>query len=302
MSLSVNFLGKKFKNPLVLASGILGVTASSWGNVVKHGIGGITIKSCSLEPRDGHPNPVMSGQKHYFINAVGLSNPGVDEVVQEINNYKIKHKEPLIGSIFAGSVKDFGRLAKRICEADLDFLEVNISCPNVKKEFKDPYSYSEEASAKITKEVKKNANVPIIMKLSPDAWNIASIGKACEDAGADALCAINTVSGMAINAEMACPVLSNGQGGISGPAIKPVAIKCVWDLYEQVKIPIIGTGGITYGEDAIEMLMAGATLIGVGSAVYYREVEVFKKITKEMQEFMQKNKYQNIKELIGRAH
>ncbi|MFH1537298.1 MAG: dihydroorotate dehydrogenase [Patescibacteria group bacterium] len=302
MNTQVNFLGKKFANPLVLASGVLGVTASSWSNVVKHGVGGITIKSCSLKPREGHPNPTMHGTDHYFINAVGLCNPGVDEVIEEIAVYKKKNKAPLIASIFAGSVKDFGRLAKKISEADIDFIEANISCPNVKKEFKEPYAYSPQASATITKEIKKNIKIPVIIKLSPNAWNIVEIGKACEKAGADALCAGNTVSGMAINAKMATPILSNIQGGVSGPAIKPMALKCVWDLYENVKIPIIGTGGITTGEDAVEMMMAGASLIGVGSAVYYRKIDVFKKIDKEIQYFMKKNKYTNIKQIIGRAH
>ncbi|MFH1781749.1 MAG: dihydroorotate dehydrogenase [Patescibacteria group bacterium] len=303
MSLDVTFLGKKFKSPLVLASGILGVTASSWSNVIKHGAGGVTIKSCSLKQREGHPNPTMTGFDNYFINAVGLSNPGVEEVLKEIETYKKTNKEPLIGSVFAGSVKDFGRITKQICQSEIDMLEVNISCPNVKKEFDEPYSYSEKASSTITKEVKKNAGkVPIIIKLSPDASNIAKVGKACEQAGADALCAINTISGMAINAELAKPILSNVQGGVSGPGVKPVALKCVWDLYENVKIPIIGTGGVTTGEDAVEMHMAGATLIGVGSAVYYRKIDAFQKINKEMNDFMKKNKYKTVKSMIGAAH
>ena len=300
--LEINFLGKKFKNPLVLASGILGVTASSWDNVNRHGAGGITIKSCSLEPRQGHPNPTMTGTEHYFINAVGLSNPGVKEVVEEVKIFKKKNKTPLIGSIFAGCVADFGKCAKKLSQAPIDFLEIDISCPNVKEEFGEPYAYLPEATKKITAIVKKNSRVPIITKLSADAPNIVEVGQAAEKGGADALCAINTISGMAINAELAKPILSNIQGGVSGPAIKPMALKSVWDLYNNVDIPIIGTGGVTTGEDAVEMLMAGATLVGVGSAVYWRKIDAFGLINDEIKEFMKENKYKTIKQLIGKAH
>lgn len=299
---TVNFLGKKFDSPLVLASGVLGVTASSWGNVNKHGAGGITIKSCSLEPREGHPNPTMTGTDHYFINAVGLSNPGVEEVVKEVETFRKTNKTPLIGSVFGGSVKEFGQCAKKVGKSAVDFIEIDISCPNVKKEFGEPYAFSPEATKKITAEVRKHVKQPIITKLSADAPNIVDVGKAAEKAGADALCAINTMSGMAINAEMASPVLSNVQGGVSGPAIKPMALKAVWDLYTNVKIPIIGTGGVTYGEDAVEMMMAGATLVGVGSAVYFRKIDAFKLINDEIKDFMKKNGYKTIKSMIGAAH
>lgn len=299
---TVRFLGKTYDNPVVLASGVLGVTASSWANVVRHGAGGITIKSCSLEPREGHANPTMTGSEHYFLNAVGLSNPGAREVVKEVETFRKNYKTPLIGSVFGGSVEEFGQCAEILGRSAVDFIEIDISCPNVKKEFGEPYAYSPEATKKITAEVKKRVKQPVITKLSADAPDMVAVGKAAEKAGADALCAINTISGMAISAEMAAPILSNVQGGVSGPAIKPMAVKAVWDLYENLKIPIIGTGGVTYGLDAVEMLMAGATLVGVGSAVYYRDMGAFKLINDEINDFMKKNGYKTIKSMIGEAH
>ena len=181
-------------------------------------------------------------------------------------------------------------------------MEINISCPNVSKEFGVPFAYSPTAVETITKKIKNVSKVPVIIKLSPNAWNIVEIAKAAEASGADALTAVNTISGMAIDVSSHHPILHNKQGGISGPALFPIAIKCVYDIYEAVKIPIIGTGGVTTGEDALAMIMAGATLVGVGSAVYYRGAEVFGKITEEMAEIMQKQNIKSLAEIRGTAH
>ena len=299
--LSVKFLNKEFGNPLVVASGILGVTAASMNNVIKNGAGGVTTKSVSKEPRPGHPNPTMVGYEHFFINAVGLSNPGVDSAVLEMKKYKEMTNAPLIGSIFAGTPEEFGEVTEKICTAPIDFLEVNISCPNVSREFGTPFAYSLEAVEKITKKVKEKSSVPVIIKLSPNAWNIVEIGKVAEVSGADALTAVNTVSGMVIDVRSRKPILANKQGGVSGAGLFPIALKCVYDLYKAVKIPIIGTGGITTGEDALAMIMAGATLLGVGSAVYSRGNDCFKKITDEMEQIMQEENINNLDEIRGIA-
>ncbi|MFH1291951.1 MAG: dihydroorotate dehydrogenase [bacterium] len=300
--LQTTFLGKKFDNPVVLASGILGVTSACMKNAVKNGCGGITIKSVSKDTRPGHPNPTMMGTEHYFINAVGLSNPGVDNVLPELEKFKQVCNAPLIGSIFAGSFDEFGETAEKICQAPIDFLEVNISCPNVMKEFGKPFAYSVEAVETITKKVKEKSTVPVLTKLSPNAWNITEIAKAAESAGADGIVAVNTISGISIDIHSRRPVLHNKQGGVSGPALFPIALNCVYSIYQSVKIPIIGTGGITTGEDALAMIMAGATLLGVGSAVYFRGEDVFKKITNEMQEIMKKEGIGNLDEIRGCAH
>lgn len=305
MNTKVKFLGVNFKNPIVLASGILGVTAASMKRCIDLGAGGVTIKSLSVLPRTGHPNPTMGGFDNYFLNAVGLSNPGIEEGIKEIQKFKEMCDAPLIGSVFAGTVKEFGEVAKRISKAPIDILEIDISCPNVGDEFGSPFAYSVEAAVAITKEVvraTKKSGVPISMKLSPNAWNIAQIAAACEKAGADAITAVNTASGMAIDSTFQTPFLSNTMGGVSGPALKPIALKAVWDVYNEVKIPIIATGGVTSGEDAIEMMLAGGTLVGVGSAVFWRGPEVFGTIVKEMQQYMKKNSVKTLSSLIGKAH
>lgn len=300
--LQTTFLNKKFANPIVLASGILGVSAASLARAIKDGCGGVTAKSISLEARAGHPNPTTAGFEHFFINAVGLSNPGVDAAVEELKKYKELSDAPLIGSIFAGTPEEFAVVAERICAAPVDFLEVNVSCPNVSQEFGKPFAYSTEAVETITKKVKEKSRVPVIVKLSPNAWNIDVIAQAAETAGADAICATNTISGMVIDVRGRRPVLHNKQGGVSGPAIFPVALKCVYDIYKKIKIPIIGTGGITTGDNALAMIMAGATLLGVGSAVYFRGGEAFAKIGEEMRKIMEEEGIKSLEEIRGAAH
>ncbi len=300
--LQTKFLGKTFKTPLVLASGVLGVTAASMHRAIKNGCGGVTVKSVSNLPRTGHPNPTMIGEKHFFLNAVGLSNPGVDEALSELRAFKTMTKAPLIGSIFAGTADEFAEVAEKISEAPIDFLEVDISCPNVGNEFGDPFAYSIPAIEMITKKVKAKTKVPVIMKLSPNAWNIAELAKAAEAAGADAITAVNTVSGMAIDVRARMPILHNKQGGISGPALFPIALNCVYQIYQAVKIPIIGTGGITTGENALAMIMAGATLLGVGSAVYYRGETAFQQIADEMEQIMKEEKIKSLESIRGAAH
>ncbi len=300
--LETKFLNKNFTNPIVVASGILGVTGSSLNRAIINGCGGVTAKSISMTPRTGHPNPTMIGQEHFFLNAVGLSNPGVDEAVKELMEFKKLTDAPLIGSIFAGTPDEFAEVAEKLCAAPLDFLEIDISCPNVSKEFGEPFAYTPSAVELITKKVKQVCNVPVSVKLSPNAWNIDQIAQAAEAAGADAITAVNTISGMAIDIHSRRPILSNKQGGVSGPAIFPIALKCVYDIYKKVKIPIIGTGGITTGKDALEMIMAGATLLGVGSAVYFRGPKVFTDIANEMKEIMIKENIKSLDEIRGCAH
>lgn len=300
--LSVSFLGTTFRNPLVLASGILGVTGASMAKVIKDGAGGVTVKSLSLLPRTGHPNPTIIANKDYMLNAVGLSNPGVEEGVKELKHFKELSKAPLIGSIFAGTAKEFGQVGARIGEAPIDFLEVDISCPNVGGEFGDPFAYSAKAIEAITKQVKKHSRVPVIIKLSPNAWNIGELARAAEAAGADALTCVNTVSSLEIDIRVRTPILSNKVGGLSGRALLPIALYCVFQVSQAVKIPIIGTGGVTTGEDVLAMIMAGATLVGVGTAVYHRGLNVFKKIAAEMEAVMREEGIKNLKEIRGAAH
>jgi len=301
--LSVDFCGVRFENPTVLASGVLGVTASSLKNVVRHGAGGVTTKSIWLERHPGHRNPTMFGTEHYFINAVGLSDAGLKKAKEEtFPDYNKDKKAPIIASIIAGSADEFGKIAEEISELDPDIIEVNVSCPNVEDEHGKPFSCSLGGASAVTKLVKQHTDKPVIIKLTPNVPDIGNIAYACAEAGADGFCAINTLFGMAISADLRRPILTNKAGGVSGPGIKPVAIKAVYDIHKATGLPIIGTGGVLTGEDAIEMMMAGATLVGMGTMVYYRGVEGFGKVVEEMNEWCDKNGVKDVKEIIGVAH
>ena len=305
--LSVKFCGVKFNNPLVLASGILGLTAASWRNVVKNGAGGITTKSLWLAEHIGHENPVIIANEHYMLNAVGLPDAGIEKAEEEIGKYLgWRLHAPLIANIVAGSVGDFGKLAEKIARMKPHLIEVNISCPNVEGELGKPFACVAGDSAKVTATVKKSlarahAKIPITVKLSPNVENIVEIARACVDSGADALTVMNSVGpGMAINIETRSPILSNKCGGLTGPALKPLAVKYIYDIHRALpKTPIIGLGGVMTGADAIEMMMAGATLVGIGTGVYYRGVEIFKKVVEEMQVWCKKNGVKNISDIIG---
>ena len=301
MNTEIEFLGKKFANPLVTASGILGVTGATMvHNVKEKGVGGVTMKSVSLEPREGHPNPTVTTGEHFMINAVGLSNAGIENSVKEIKYYKENCQAPLIASIFAGDIKEFGKVAEKINEAEPDLIEVNISCPNVKDEFGKPFAADPKLAAEVTEIVKKNTDIKVIIKLSPNVESIATIAQAVEAVGADAICAVNAFGGTLIDVRTREFVLHNKFGGVSGPAIKPMAIKAVYDISQAVKIPIIGTGGVTTGEDALEMMLAGATLVGVGAGVYFGGgKDVFANMMGEIRAIMKEEKIDGLQKIIG---
>ena len=288
------------KNPTILASGILGVTKSSIERIGKSGAGAVTLKSLCHEERFGNKNPTMFGYDKVFLNAVGLPGQGIDSAVKEfvrLDNLGV----PVIGSIYGYRIGQFGGVAKKMASLKPAMIEVDISCPHM--DYGKPYYADPELTAKVTQTVKQNTGkIPVSIKLSPNVYDIKEIAHAAEKAGADAITAINTVTGMAIDIDARKRVLSNKTGGISGPALKPIAVRCVYEIYETVKIPIIGTGGVTYGKDAIEMIMAGATAVGIGTAVYYRGNDVFKKVCDEMEIWMKKNKVKSLDEIRGCAH
>ncbi len=299
--LKIDFLGAEFGNPTVLASGILGVTAASLKNAVREGAGGVTTKSIGLKEHTGHKNPTMFGTNNYFMNAVGLSDAGIEKALTEtFPEYNKDKPAPIIASIAAKMKDEYKELALKITEGNPDIIEVNISCPNVEDEYGRPFACDKNHAADITSFVKANTDKPVIIKLSPNVENISEIALACAEKGADGFCAINTIGpGMAIDIDLRMPILTNRVGGVSGPAIKPVAVKCVYDIYKATKLPIIGTGGILTGQDAIEMMMAGARLTGIGTMVYYRGIEGFKEVVKEMNEWCDQNGVKNIEEIIG---
>jgi dihydroorotate dehydrogenase (NAD+) catalytic subunit len=307
--LGVEFLGHRLHSPFVLASGIWGTTASLLERAAMDGFGAVTAKSCGPAPRAGHVNPTCLDWGNGLINAIGLANPGVESEVGLLAAARPRLDAlgvPLIASIFAGTSDEFGEVAATIATAQLAFIEVNISCPNVHSEFGEPFAANPASAAEVTAKVKaavSGLGIPVIVKLAPNVPSITQIAHAVVEAGADALCAINTMPGLVIDIERGQPILANLSGGISGPALKPIALKCVYDLYRAFPhIPIIGTGGVTTGADALEMTMAGATLVGVGSAIYYRGPSAICEIRQEFHEWLHAHGVQELDEIRGRAH
>jgi len=269
------------------------------------GAGAVTAKSCGPQPREGHPNPVMVEWEHGLLNAIGLTNPGVDEEINLLREAKAVLKPlnvPLFASIFAGTIEEFGRVASRVAQAEPDLIEVNISCPNVHDELGMPFAADYRSAAAVTQIVKREVGkLPISVKLAPNVPDIGRIAQSVADAGADAITAINTMPGMVIDVDAAIPVLHNRTGGVSGPALKPIAVRCVAEIAQNVEVPIIGTGGVLTGRDVVEMLMAGATAVGVGSALWYRGPDAFRLITEELMEYLQQKNIQQVSNLIGKA-
>lgn len=304
IDLSVDLCGRRLVNPLILTSGILGTEAELMARVARSGAAGVTTKSCCLLPRKGHENPTVLAWKHGLINGVGLTNQGVEKEIEEIRKLRALCGEvKIIASFFGGTIEEFAQVAKIISLASPDFLEANISCPNTESDYGQPFAVSPEDTFAVTRAIKRVSKIPLIVKLSPNVSDIKAIAKSAEEAGADAISAINTLTGMIIDLEAGKPILTNKSGGISGPAILPLAVRCVYDIKKVVKIPIIGIGGVTYGEDAIQMIMAGAKAVGIGSAIFFRGMNVFKKIEQEIKNYLaQHNCYRNIEDLWGLAH
>ena len=297
----MNFMGKELISPTVLASGILGNNFDILQRVHESGCGLVTMKSIGPDPRDGHNNPTVIDLGHGMINAVGLPSPGYLHMEKEWAALDDRNF-PIIASIYGASVDEFQRVADYVSDKKPDFIELNISCPNSKKHGM-LFGTSATASFDVVNAVKKMINTtPLIAKLTPQALDIGEIAKACEDAGADAICAINTLGpGMLIDIESRTPILDFKKGGLSGPMIRPVAVRCVYDIFKATRLPIIGLGGITTGADAIEMIMAGATLVGIGSAVTYRGIEVFKQVTDEIDQWLDDHGC-TLEEIRGAAH
>lgn len=296
----MHFLGKEISTPLTLASGILGISFSSLQRVIRDGAGMVTTKSLSMEPRIGHEGPVIAEFDGGLINSVGLTNPGIAEGLEEVENFKAGIEGVVIVSVFGANAGEFVELSKAVNDSSADILELNLSCPNVEDEFKRPFALIPEKITEIVSAVHAVSKIPVLAKLSPNANDIGAAAKLAEQAGADGLTMINTLGhGMVVDAVAKRPVLRTNFGGISGPCIKPLAIKLIHDAYKRVDIPILGTGGVSTGLDAIEMMMAGASAIGVGSAVYDHGLDVFQKIREEMEVFMKTHGYAEFSDLIG---
>lgn len=305
--LSVRFCNTKFENPLILPSGIAQNIPQDHMRAIAGGAGGITTKSLTIEPREGNPMPrviriVPDGRG--IMNSVGLKGPGIEKGAMLVKEFITASPVPVIVSVFAAKTSDFERLAQAIIPLKPAALELNLSCPNVDDEFGKPLGMGVGSSSGVVTAIKKiSGKVPVLAKLTPNVPNIAEIAKACEDAGADGIVAINTLGpGMAIDIVKRKPILGAKKGGVSGTIIKPIAVRCVYEIYEAVKIPIIGMGGVSSWEDVVEMMLAGAVLVGIGSITYYQGMNVFKDINLKLAEYMDKNHLKSLSELTGVAH
>ena len=303
--LSVEIAGVRLSNPLVLASGIWGTTPELLERAARAGAGAVTAKTCTPRPRRGHRNPTALDWGHGLLNAMGLPNPGAEEeagMLAEARRRISPLGVPLIASIAADTVEGFAEAAAAVSRARPDLIEVNISCPNVASDHGEMFAASPEAAAEATRAAKSATSIPCLVKLSPLVADIAAIARAVAEAGADGITAINTLPGMLVDAETGLPILANRTGGISGPALKPVALRCVYEVCAAVGIPVVGTGGVGTGVDAVEMISAGAAAVGVGTAVAAGGVEVFARILDELGCWMVARGFESLPAIRGRVH
>jgi dihydroorotate dehydrogenase (NAD+) catalytic subunit len=302
--LSCTIAGVRLATPLVLASGIWGTSPTLLERAARSGAGAVTAKTCTPVPRRGHRNPTAIDWGHGLINAMGLPNPGAEEEAALLEEAAARLRPlgvPLIASISADTAEDFAEAAGIVSTAGPALIEVNISCPNVRSESGEMFASSAEAAAEVTRKVKAATPIPCVIKLAPNVPDIAGIARAVVEAGADAVTAINTMPGIIVDAESGSQVLANGTGGISGPALKPIALRCVHEISGAVSVPIIGTGGVITGQDAVEMISAGATCVGVGSAVVYRGEDAFALILDELSRWLQERGHADLASIRGRT-
>ncbi len=297
--LTVNIGLLTLRNPTILASGIMDETADSMKRIIKSGAGAVVTKSVGRKPRRGYPNPTTVELPFGVLNAMGLPNPGIDEYGEEIEKLR-NSGVPVIGSIFGKDKEEFSYLARRMEEYNVNAVELNLSCPHASgyglEVGSDP-----ETVKKIVSSVKDDISIPVFAKLTSNVTSIVDIGKAAEAGGADAVVAINSVKAMKVDIYLKKPILYNKFGGYSGRGIKPIGVRCVYELAKELGIPVIGVGGVETGEDAVEYILAGASAIQVGTGVYYRGIDVFRKINREIMEWMKKNDYKSIEEFRGAA-
>jgi dihydroorotate dehydrogenase (NAD+) catalytic subunit len=293
--LEVNLSGLKLKSPIILASGILGVSFSSMKRVIDAGAGAVTTKSIGPKSRKGYKNPsVIEIYPGTFLNSVGLGNPGIDVFISEIKEIK-KLNIPLIVSVFGDTKEVYLDVATKAENAGADAIEINISCPHAEVS---SIGIDKGLTYEIVNFLKKKLLIPLFVKLNPNVTNIVEIALAAENAGADGVVAINTLSALKIDVNTKRPILSHGSGGLSGRAIHPVAIKKVFDLYKVLKIPIIGCGGINSWQDVVEFFLAGASAVQIGTALY-KGVEILTEINHGITQYLKDNEYKSINDIKG---
>lgn len=297
MNTSVKIAGVEFKNPVMTGSGTFG-SGMEYGEFVDlNKLGAVVTKGVANVPWPGNPTPRIAEVYGGMLNAIGLQNPGIDVFMKRDIPFLQQYDTKVIVNVCGKSIADYVEVVEKLADKPVDMLEINVSCPNV-KEGAIAFGQKKEALEEITAEIKKHAKQPIIMKLSPNVTDIGEMAKAAEAAGADAISLINTLTGMKIDIHRRKFALANKTGGMSGPAIKPIAVRMVYQAAHAVNIPIIGMGGICNGEDAIEFMMAGATAVSVGAANFFDPYST-EKVIAGIEEYMTKYGVEDINELIG---
>ena len=297
MNLSVDFAGVSMKNPVTTASGTFGSGAEYGEYVDLNRLGAVTTKGVANVPWPGNPTPRVCETYGGMLNAIGLQNPGIDVFIERDIPYLKQFDTGIIVNVCGHTTEEYLEVVERLADQDVDLLEINISCPNV-KEGGIAFGQNPDALYEITKAIKAKAKQPIVMKLSPNVTDITEMAKAAEAGGCDALSLINTITGMKIDIHRRKFVLANKTGGMSGPAIKPVAVRMVYQVSHACKLPIIGMGGILTGEDAIEMMMAGATMVSVGTANFHNPRATME-VLDGMKAYMERYHIEDINEIIG---
>lgn len=300
MNTKVNLAGVVLNNPVMTASGTFGSGQEFSEFVDLNKLGAVVTKGVANIPWEGNATPRVAEVYGGMLNAVGLQNPGIDLFIERDIPFLKKYDTKIIVNVCGRTTEDYLEVVERLSDQPVDMLEINISCPNV-KEGGIAFGQDPKAVEAITREVKKHATQPVIMKLSPNVTDITEMARAAEAGGADVLSLINTITGMKIDINRRCFVLANRTGGMSGPAIHPVAVRMVYQTAQAVKLPIIGMGGIMTAEDAIEMILAGATAVSVGTA-NFTNPSVTRDIVEGIRDYMQCYQVEDIKELIGAVH
>ncbi len=297
MNMKVNIAGVEWNNPVTVASGTFGSGAEFAEFVDLNRLGAVTTKGVANVPWAGNPTPRVAETYGGMMNAVGLQNPGIELFCERDIPFLKQYDTKIIVNVCGKSTEDYCEVVERLADEDVDMLEINISCPNV-KEGGIAFGQNAKAAEEITKAVKKYAKQPVIMKLSPNVTDIAEMAKAVEAGGADAISLINTLTGMKIDINRRKFVLANKTGGVSGPAIHPIAVRMVYQAFHAVKVPIIGMGGIASAEDAIEMILAGASAVSVGT-VNFHNPSVTMEIVDGIQEYMKRYGFTSVNEMVG---
>lgn len=299
LSLAVDLAGLRLRNPVMNAAGVLGISSRLLRRVYEGGAGAVVTKSLGPVPRNGHRNPTLVSVEGGVLNAMGLPNPGADYFVEAIRELK-RDGVPVVASFFGASIEEFRDVAGVLSDAGANALELNCSCPNVEEEM-GMLGADCVNTERVTAAVKEAARPPVFVKLSPNVTDIAEIARAAERGGADAITAVNTLKGMAVDVDLRRPVLTNVTGGLSGPALKPVALRCVWEVAGAVEIPVIGCGGVSGWRDAVEYLLCGASAIEIGIGAMEKGFDVYGEVAEGIRRYLDENGFREVGKIVGLA-